>query len=64
MKPLHKLALLGAGVLLAGCAVGPDYKKPDLRYRLPGKRALLFIRVCLTIARRKEIGGSFSTTRS
>ena len=30
MKPLRKLAWLGAGILLAGCAVGPDYKKPDL----------------------------------
>jgi len=30
MKPLQNLALLVAGVLMAGCAVGPDYKKPDL----------------------------------
>ncbi len=30
MKPARRAAWLGAATLLAGCAVGPDYKKPEV----------------------------------
>jgi NodT family efflux transporter outer membrane factor (OMF) lipoprotein len=30
MKSAHRLALLSAAAMLAGCAVGPDYKKPEV----------------------------------
>jgi NodT family efflux transporter outer membrane factor (OMF) lipoprotein len=30
MKSSHRMAVLGAAVLMAGCSVGPEYKKPDV----------------------------------
>ncbi len=44
MFPLRTLALVVSSALLAGCAVGPDYHRPDapflnaIRHSLPSSR--------------------------